>query len=223
MSKNILILLPILLLGACAPARFVKPLAKKQHAVNLSLGGPLIAYNDLTIPTPFVTAAYGYGIDSTLTGFAALNVTSAFYGNFQLELGVTKKLLAQKGYIPALSVTPVLNIIYRNSDAVKIFPQLDVNAYLESNKGRNLTYIGVSNWFELASKRATGEDQPHQWFFSPQAGHTLVRRKWDLTLEVKILAPNISYESSAVEYKSPFGKRGAFGIYLGYTRKFNRK
>jgi hypothetical protein len=224
MPRILLVYLSLLLvLGSCAPSRFVKPLAKKQQALNVSLGGPLIAFGDLTIPTPFLTAAYGYGVDSTLTAFGAVNLTSAYYGNLQLELGATKKLLAQRGLIPAVSVSPVLNIIYRNKDAINVLPQVDLNAYLELNKGRNLTYIGVSNWFELSSKRSTGEAQPTHWFISPQIGHALVRRKWELCLEAKVLAPHVSYESSAVDYKSPFGKHGAFGIYMGYTRKFNRE
>jgi hypothetical protein len=219
------LIVPISLLfltSSCAPSRFVKPLAKKQQAVSVALGGPLIGYNSLTIPTPFITATYGYGIDSTLTGFGAVNITSAIYGNLQLELGMTKKLLSQKGYIPALSISPALNVIYRK-DATRIYPQVDINGYLELGKGRNLVYLGISNWFDLVSKRSTGEAQPYHWFFSPQLGYSLIRRRWDLSLEAKVLAPNISYESSAVEYKSPFGKHGAFGIYLAYTRKFNRK
>ncbi len=66
MKKTLLASLIITLVVSCAPTRFVKPLAKKQQAVNLSGGGPLITYSKLIIPMPFVTAAYGYGIDSTL-------------------------------------------------------------------------------------------------------------------------------------------------------------
>ncbi len=67
-------------ISSCAPACFVKPLADKQKAVNLSVGGPLFKYSDLVVPMPLLTATYGYGIDSTLTGFGALNITSALYG-----------------------------------------------------------------------------------------------------------------------------------------------
>jgi hypothetical protein len=56
-------------------------LGKDEQAVNLSLGGPVISYSDLPIPLPFLTATYGYGLDSTLTGFGSLNITSLFYGN----------------------------------------------------------------------------------------------------------------------------------------------
>jgi hypothetical protein len=220
MLKRLLLPLLIVALASCAPARFVKPLDKGQQAASLSLGGPLISYGSATIPIPLVSAAYGYGIDSTLTGFGGVNLTSAIYGNLQLDLGITKKLLHQKGYLPSVSVTPVANIIYRNKDAKKFYPQLDVNAYWEVNHARNLLYAGVSNWFELAGKKAYDKEQEHHWLFTPQIGHAFVRRRWDLTIEAKVIAPHIAYESNVVEYQSPFGKRGAFGIYFGYTRKF---
>src|ERR1044071_5298534 len=106
MIKNRVLIICICFLASCAPTRFVKPLNAKQKAVNLSLGGPLIDYSDLTIPMPFLTATYGYGFDSTLTGFGSLNITSALYGNLHLELGATKRLSRQHGKIPAVSINP---------------------------------------------------------------------------------------------------------------------
>ena len=220
MHKLLLFFLLVAGLASCAPARFVKPLDDGQRAASLSVGGPLIKYGDATIPMPLVSAVYGYGFDSTLTGFGGLNITSALYGNVQLDLGITKKILAQRGVIPAVSVTPVANIIYRNKDAKKFYPQLDINAYWEVNEARNLIYAGFSNWFELSGKKAHGQEQQHHWLFTPQVGHQFVRRKWDLTIEAKVIAPHISYVSNVVEYESPFGKNGAFGIFFGYTRKF---
>lgn len=208
------------LFSSCAPSRFVKPLEKNQQAVNLSLGGPLFEYSDMVIPMPLLTAAYGYGFDSTLTGFGAVNITSALYGNLQVELGVTKQLVKQNNYIPAVSITPVANLIYRDKDAFKFYPQLDLSAFWECNSNRNYVYTGISNWFELSGKKAHEQDQQNHWLVSPYIGHSFVRRKWDLILEVKVLAPNISYVSNVVDYRSPFGKNGAFGIYVGYTRKF---
>lgn len=219
------LLLPFIFLYfySCAPSRFVKPLAKKQQAIDLALGGPLINYKSLIIPTPFLTATYGYGIDSTLTGFGSLNITSAIYGNFQMELGAVKRISRQKGFIPAISITPVANIIYRNKDASKFYPQLDLNAYWDYNKGKDLFYIGLSNWFELAQKRAFKVDQPYHWLLSPMIGHSFVRRKYNLTIEAKVIAANVSYLSNVVDYESPFGKHGAFGIYFSYTRKLKSK
>ncbi|MBK7182938.1 MAG: hypothetical protein IPH89_08370 [Bacteroidetes bacterium] len=111
---------------------------KKQHAANVSLGGPLIKFGTATIPIPFITATYGYGIDSTFTGFASVNITSALYGNLQMELGATKLLLKQKDYFPALSFNPVINFIYHDSKSYKFYPQLDINAFWEYGKRKTL-------------------------------------------------------------------------------------
>lgn len=219
MLRNLVILL-LTSLSACAPARFVKPLEKNEQAVNLSLGGPLFEFSDMVIPMPLLTATYGYGIDSTLTGFAGANITSAFFGNVQLEAGVTKQIAKQNGYWPALSITPVLNFVYRDKDAKKLYPQIDITAFREFNNKRNYWYAGVSNWFELAGEKAHEQEQENRWLLSPFIGQSFSRKKWDFTIEAKVIAPHISYESNVVDYKSPFGKHGAFGIYFGYTRKF---
>jgi hypothetical protein len=128
MLNRIFSILCILFVCSCSPIKYVKPLDKNQHAASVSMGGPLIKFGSAVIPMPFITANYGYGIDSSLTGFAALNITSALYGNAQVELGVTKQLFKQNNYFPAISLTPVANIIYRNKDAHKFYPQLAINA-----------------------------------------------------------------------------------------------
>jgi hypothetical protein len=205
---------------SCTPVRFVKPLDKNQHAATIALGGPLIKYGAATIPVPFLTAGYGYGIDSTLTGFASLNVTSSLFGNFQMELGVTKQLLKQKKYFPALSITSVANIIYRNKDAYKFYPQIAINAFWEYGKRKNFVYIGLDNWFELSQKRAFDVTQPNHWMWMPTIGHSFTGKKWNFNIETKIIAPNLSNEKLVVDYVTPLKTNGAFGIYFGYTRKF---
>lgn len=220
MHFRLITLLLISFLFSCAPARFIKPLHKKQHAANLSLGGPLIKYGTATIPIPFLTANYGYGIDSTLTGFAAFNITSALYGNFQMELGATKQVLQQKKYLPGLSFTPVLNIIYKNQDAKKIYPQLAINAFWEYGKRKNFVYVGVDNWFELAPERQYEIKQRNHWIFMPMIGHSFTGKKWNFNLEAKVIAPNLSNEKLIVDYVTPLNTKGAFGVYLGVTRKF---
>ncbi|MCX6274771.1 MAG: hypothetical protein NTV09_06155 [Bacteroidetes bacterium] len=220
MSLRWLLIICSCILGSCAPMRFVKPLEKKQQAANISLGGELIKYNSLTIPVPFLTANYGYGIDSSLTGFASLNITSALFGNFHLGLGATKQLLKQNGYCPAFSVAPAFDFIYRNKNAVKFYPQLAVNAFWEYGKKNNLVYLGIDNWFELASKRAYGQKQENHWIFMPALGHSFCGKKGSFNTEVRVIAPNLSNEKLVVEYQTPLKTHGAFGVYIGYTRKF---
>jgi hypothetical protein len=220
MHKNVLILIFLITITSCAPSRFVKPLDKKQSAANISLGGPLIKYGSATIPIPFLTADYGYGIDSTLTAFASFNITSALYGNFQMEIGATKQLIYQKKYFPALSTTIQINPIFRNKDAFKIYPQIDLNLFWEYGKRKNYFYLGASNWFELSKKRTLGESQQNHWMFSPVLGHSFNGKKWNVNIEAKVIALNLSNEKIVVDYVTPLKTRGAFGIYLGYTRKF---
>ena len=75
MHKYLLPILALFTLFSCAPARFVKPLADGGHAVNVAVGGPLFEFGNLVIPMPLLSAAYGYGVDSTLTAFGGVNIT----------------------------------------------------------------------------------------------------------------------------------------------------
>jgi hypothetical protein len=220
MNTRMLLAIVSCAIASCAPMRFVKPLEKKQHAANLAFGGSLIEYQSSTIPVPFLTANYGYGIDSGLTGFAALNITSALFGNLHLSVGATKQLVKQKRYLPALSVTPAVDFIYRDKNAAKLYPQAAVNFFWEYGRKKNLLYAGVDNWLEPASKKAYGKKQENHWIAMPAIGHAFCGKKGSFTTEARVIAPDLSNEKLVVEYKTPFGSNGAFGVYIGYTRKF---
>ena len=209
-----------MVLTSCAPQRFVKPLEKNEQAVNASFGGVLFDYNGTTIPMPFLTAAYGYGIDKTTTGFGAVNITSALFGNVQFELGLTKQLLKKQRLQPAISISPEANIIYRNREARKVYPQLALNFFWEYGKHKDLVYISMDNWFELSRLKANDEKQQHHVFFMPAVGHSFQRKKHCLSTEMKIIAPNLSNEGLVIDYKTPLGTHGGFAIFVGYTLKF---
>ena len=223
--KVSVILQPILLcflifyLCSCAPSRFVKPLAKGEQAINIAAGGPIISYNDIPIPEPLVSATYGYGIDSSLTAFGSFNITSALYGNIQVEAGVVKRIVKQHHGWPGVSISPVANYIFRNSGDNKFYPQVDLNAYWDHNNSKNLFYAGLSNWFELSSTKAHDQQQDNHWLLSPMIGEYFIHSKWSINVEVKLVAANLSSQKTVVEYTTPFGHQGAMGIYVGYTRK----
>ena len=223
MSYKLLFFVLLACIYCCSPVKYIKPLEKKQHAANVSLGGPLIGFAGTTIPIPFITAGYGYGIDSSLTGFASLNITSALYGNFQTELGLTRQLLTQRKYIPAVSITPVANIIYRSRNSYKLYPQLAINAFWQYGKRKNFFYFSFDSWLELSKNKAFGMKQQNHWIYMPSFGHNMSGKRWDLALETKIIAPNLPNEKLVVDYKTPLGNKGAFGIYIGYTYKFNKR
>ncbi len=137
-----------------------------------------------------------------------------------MELGATKQLLRQNNYFPAISFTPVANVIFRNKEAYKLYPQIAINGFWEYGKRKNFVYISLDNWFELAQKRSQDIKQPSHWIFMPSVGHSFTGKKWNFNIEAKIIAPNLSNEKLVVDYQSPFKNKGAVGVYLGYTRKF---
>ena len=75
-------------LTSCAPSNFVVPLEKGEHVITASLGGPLVNVPGIaTIPLPFTTLGYGYGLSEKSTISGALYPTAAIYGDFQINAG----------------------------------------------------------------------------------------------------------------------------------------
>ena len=219
MLKFFLLLLVIFVTG-CAPTRFVKPLDKEQKVINASFGGPLIGFAGMTIPVPLTSLTGGYGLKEDLTIFGSLHTTALLFGVIQTEFGVVKSFLTPDKFKPGLTVTPVINLaIDKWKGNFKLWPQLDINAYWNYKDKDNYFYLGSSNWFELAGKKAHEEKQTTLWIGNFHAGHTFVRGKMDYNLEFKYLAPFFSNQDVVVDYKS-FGNNGAIGVYMSVTKKF---
>ncbi len=210
----------LMLSTGCAPARFVKPLDKGENALTFAGGGPLIAYKGSTIPIPLSSVTLGHGFRSSLTGFVGLHTTSLAFGVTQWEFGAVKRLVSQHGWLPGISVTPTLNIMYDKwTHQSSWFPQLDAHVYWRYSKLPNYTYVGMSNWFEPRHYKAEGEVQQVHWVPAIDLGHTFMRHAWDYTLEIKYIAPSYSNKNIVVDYASP-GSNGAIGLYVGITKKF---
>lgn len=82
-KKGLILVLGTLLLleTACAPSRYVKPLEHKQHAVSGSFGGPMATIPGVaTIPIPFTSLGYGYGLKPKTTVYANWYTTAAVFG-----------------------------------------------------------------------------------------------------------------------------------------------
>lgn len=189
--KKFYLLLPILLIFACAPTRYVKPLEKGQLAVGADFGGPLIVFSGMTIPLPLTNVNAGYGLSENTTLFGGLHTTALAFGVLQLDAGAVHAFSQSQGLRPGISSSASLNFMLGlEGGGSRIFPQLDLNAFWEYHSGRKLIYAGISNWFELKKYRAHGEEQPVHWLPSLQIGHTFVREKWDFTLEIKQVAFN---------------------------------
>ena len=218
MIKRVLYFSLIFLFARCAPSRFVKPLNKGEHAVNLSVGGPLIGYANSTIPIPLSSILYGYGVKQNLTAFGSIHTTALLFGVFQTDIGVVTHLYKNDTLGIGVTATPAINFAVDKWEwNKKLWPQVDVNFYWQYKK--NLLYLGIANWFELSSKKAHGEIQETHFLLNPHLGYTWCRPKWNYNLELKVLAPTVERLPNVVDYKG-VGTKGVEGIYLGVTRKF---
>lgn len=210
---------------SCAPSRFVEPLEKDELTVGFSFGGPVIEFNG-PIPMPMTSVEVGYGLDTNLTFFGAIHTTAAYFGNVQLDAGVTYKFLDQNKFIPNVSVSPSVNFMYTIDDrSGKLWPILDVNAYWNYGDRSNYWYAGMNNYFELSKTMANDQPQAHHWIFNPQIGHVIKGKndRWQLTTEFKFLAPYIKNWDAFVPYKSLTGGYGATGFYIGCRWKLGNK
>ena len=215
------------LFNNCAPTRFVEPLQKGEIAIGGNFGGPVIEYGGIPITVPLTSIYGGYGLDSTKTLWGGVHTTSMLFGNFQMDLGATVKVLNQNKWKPNVSISPAIQFITNlDTSITRFWPNIGVNSYWNYGKRNNFFYIGVDNWFVLSKTRTYGEPSLARWLWNPQIGHTLKSKNqlWQYTLEWKWLAPNYSHAYSFVPYANIFGStNGASGIYFSITRKLGKK
>ncbi|MEN8793021.1 MAG: hypothetical protein ABF294_01025 [Flavobacteriales bacterium] len=222
MKKNLFFLGLIAILGSCASSRFVEPLEKGEQVIALDFGGPTIGFGGAVIPIPLSSVVYGKGIDTNLTVFGSLHVTSLLFGNLQTDFGATYRFYESKNqFTPSLSTSINANMVYDFNDTkFKFWPQWDLNAYWNFGKKNHYAYLGISNWWELAPSRSQDRPQLDKWLVNPQLGVVFKSNKWYYSLETKLMAPSHNNVNIFVPYFSVLGDKGATGIYLGVGYKF---
>lgn len=219
--KCFLALSVLCLCSACAPTRFVEPVPEGHTDVTASLGGPLFDYSGTTIPMPLISLAAGYGVTNSVTAFGGLHITSLLFDDAQFDLGGVDEVLSQDHLVPAISLSPVANVFLAMRDGTfRLWPEADVNFYWHYGPSGNLIYLTDINWFDFTSTRAADNElQTRHWFPGIGLGHRFEGEHWEYITELKYLEAGISNTPNAVGYHG-VGGSGAFGIYLGLTRKF---
>lgn len=224
--RTYILLLLIVGIASCAPSRFIEPLDEGEWSVGANMGGPVIDFAGAPIPVPITAIEVGYGLDSTKTIHGGLHTTAMLFGNFQIDAGFTYQFLHQKKYVPNVSGCVGFNTIYDFDDkSGKFWPTLDLNAFWNYGQRRNYFYVGFNNYFDFTSTLESGQEQTNNIVFSPQLGHVLKgnNRSWELTTEIKILAPYRRNDYAFVPYKSITGNFGALGFYIGFRKILGNK
>jgi hypothetical protein len=223
MEKKIVVVGLVLVVSVafhnCAPARYVKPLAKNEQAAGFSFGGPIIGYAGAAIPLPFTTLSYARGINNELTAFAGLHTTSLAFGNFQTDLGITygfwkKENMGLSGSIAAQFATGI-----GKAKSTRLWPSADLNFYYHPKGKNSYAYAGTGSWFEFAKTRAHGVAQETRSMQNMHLGYQFVNQKFSHQLEFQYVGAGRATLPGVVDYKGISGK-GAFGFYYGVIRKF---
>ena len=207
-------------LCACAPSRYVRPLAPGEVAVSGSYGGPLFKNFGIPIPAPMITVGAGYGWKENTTLYGDLHVTSAMFGVIQADLGAAHGFLRPQGMRPGLSGSAAVNVagdVWEGG--FKVWPQLDANAYWEYGQKKHYGYVGLSTWWELGALAAEPDDQARLILPGLQLGNVFAGRSWDKTIEVKWNNFARNSRDATVDWSS-IGQLGAVGIHIGLTKRF---
>jgi hypothetical protein len=232
MKKILLFASAFLLLFSCSPSHYVVPLNKKESAVSFNLGGPLISYSGMVIPVPFSSLTYGYGLKKNTTVFGVVHATSMAYGVIQTELGLTHQLKYWDTKKIGFTISPNINFMVDKWEwNYKIYPQLDANFYWYfkgephqrcdcrgQRKSSMYLYAGISNWFELSTKRYAGVSQPSNLILIPQLGINLGTDYWKYNFEVKYMGLGTPNNNTVVTYVNPISDNGAIGVYFTVSK-----
>lgn len=226
----------LLFLNSCGPARFVEPLAPRENAIAVDVGGPLVDIPGVsTLPMPFTSITYGRGVTNKLTLHGSWYSTAAIFGVAQVGAGANygfwKSENKKHGFSGMLGFNTAFDFFENN---FKLWPQLDAHYYWKYNlksmtqsdlldggpSPANLLYAGIGSWWELDPVKSQGERTGPFVVPMLNIGHDLNWKRWTFKAEVKLIAPFSSNQDKVVDYKSAMGKNGGTGIYIGFIRKF---
>lgn len=208
----------LICIASCTPVTLVKPLEVKQKAVTAHLGGPMIRFSGMPIAMPLSSLGFAYGLHKKITASTNLGLTSMAFGVLQLDpgilYGIHQPTSPKQLGVSVFAKTHLM--IDRWENNFRWYPEAGGQLYKEW--GKNLAYAGGSAWFETRypkEKRAAG----NPWIPMIHLGYVRQKPKWNLSVELKWIAPNISHKDIVVDYIGP-GSNGALGVYFGLTRKF---
>ena len=217
--KYILLLLCMLLSIGCGSINSARPLEKGQHAVGVTLGGPMVDFAGSYIPLPNAVIEGKSGV-SSVQGRATdvsygLNITGIPFDIIGTQVGVSHLLVEQNGYRPAVAVSDKL-FLYGNHISTTTEPSTkgfwvhnQLETILSWSLHGQLLYTG------LAYNLDFGNPEP---VFSPFAGLEFFHRDsspgFGLQVEARYFALGMTSDFVSVEWYEPLNS-GAFGFMFG--------
>jgi hypothetical protein len=202
----------------CGTAHTARPLGQGNHAVHLSVGGPIGGIGSPNTFVPLPTLTYKYGMTDRADVYVGWHVLETFLGegNLFFDVGASYYFLDQKGARPGLSgaftVSPLIN---RRSGWAMMDFQITAS-WAFGKRERHLVYVGAHNVFAPARTEVVAMSP---YTLSPYVGGQLrigKKRQLGLGLEVKWHRPWANTSDAVVGYVG-VGKLGALAFLGGVT------
>lgn len=205
--------------GACTTFNNARPLAPGQHAVAVTLGGPIATVPGVgTIPFPNATLEGRHGLVHHLDVNYGLHLLPLAFGVGGAHVGGTVQFNDQPDpFVPALAVGERLfafsDVIDPRGGKASFFAlsQTDLTASWNV-AGEHLLYVGATGYVPLL--------EPN-FFLAPFAGVQLVPGvDWlRLQVEARYLAPYVNTRFAVVDWAAP-GDQGAIAVNAGLAFVF---
>jgi hypothetical protein len=206
------------LLSACGVMNSARPLPPGQHAVGLTVGGPMLSTGGLVLPLPNAVFEGRSGLPNLLGRNLdvnyGLNLTAIAFGQVGLHLGGSWQLIGQKSWRPALSITDRLYLYTNALDSTKDSREgWALNELVVTGSyalGNQLVYFGLSEGYDFGTRRL---------LISPSMGFQAAPKsdRFRFQLEAKWYAVNRLPDASNIHWVTP--GRGAIGISAGVAVK----
>jgi hypothetical protein len=205
----------VVALSSCGVTQPVRVIDQGTTQAAVSLGGPLIPYSGMTVPTPYLNLGLIHGYRENLTLTANIHATMAVFKNAAFDVGAATRLARESNGWPELTAKGQLYVFsdLERIDALRIFPMVSVNAsYLLGHS--TLLYAGADQLLQF--------NKP-QYFVAPFAGTQLsLSDRSALQIELKWMAANVNSAHGIFRGTGSIGDHGDIGIFFGFNYGLSR-
>ena len=211
--------LSVFLLCACGTMNGARPLEKGQHAVGLTIGGPMVEFGGAFIPLPNAVIEGRSGM-APIKGHRwdvnyGLNLTAIAFDQIGTHVGGNYLISPQDGMRPAWSVGTRM-FLYSNhissatvDDGKGLWATNEVTTTVSWKVGRQMVYTGFSQYFDLSAPSLTLTP-----FWGCELFHTGLQNGFALQFEIRNYVVGRNPTVNLARWNTPFGS-GAFGGSLG--------
>jgi hypothetical protein len=202
-------------LSSCGVTQPVRVIDQGTTQAAVSLGGPLIPYSGMTVPTPYLNLGLIHGYKENLTLTGNIHATMAVLKNAAFDVGAATRLVRESNGWPEVTAKGQLYVFsdLERFDALRVFPMVSVNAsYLLGHS--TLLYAGADQLIQF--------NKP-QYFVAPFAGTQLsLSDRSALQIELKWMAANVNSAHGIFRGTGSIGDHGDIGIFFGFNYGLSR-